>query len=259
MQYNTAIKKLRFPQSISPERPETMIDLFLHPILIAAAVIPAVLLMIRVYRSDRLEREPAGLLLGLVLRGVLATVLALIAEQIGEAVLAFFLDESSLLYRLLLCFVVVGCSEEGAKLLLLKARTWRSPSFDCQFDGVVYSVFVSLGFALWENIGYVLMYGLGTALLRAVTAVPGHACFGVFMGMWYSTARRYANAGWQDQSKNCLRKAFYIPVLLHGCYDSIAMSERQGFGLIFLAFVVCMFIAANLLMKKLSRQDSYFF
>ena len=232
---------------------------FIHPLLIAAAVTPAVLLMIRVYRSDRLEREPTRLLLGLVLRGILATVLALVAERIGEFTLAFFFDERSLLYRLLLCFVVVGGSEEGAKLLLLKWRTWRSPSFDCQFDGVVYAVFVSLGFALWENIGYVAMYGLGTALIRAVTAVPGHACFGVFMGMWYSTARRYANCGLSDQSKSCLWKAFYIPVLLHGCYDSIAMSERQGFGLIFLVFVSGMFIAANLLLKKLSREDGYFF
>ena len=232
---------------------------FIHPLLIAAAVIPAVLLMIRVYRSDRLEREPTRLLLGLVLRGILATVLALVAERIGEFTLAFFFDERPLLSRLLLCFVVVGGSEEGAKLLLLKWRTWRSPSFDCQFDGVVYAVFVSLGFALWENIGYVAMYGLGTALIRAVTAVPGHACFGVFMGMWYSTARRYANCGLSDQSKSCLWKAFYIPVLLHGCYDSIAMSERQGFGLIFLVFVSGMFIAANLLLKKLSREDGYFF
>ena len=254
MQYNTAIKK----HFNMPERPVTMINLFLHPILIAAAVIPAVLLMIRVYRSDRLEREPAGLLLGLVLMGFLATVLALIVERIGETILAFFFDETSLLYRLLLCFVVVGCSEEGAKLLLLKWRTWRSPSFDCQFDGVVYAVFVSLGFALWENIGYVLMYGLGTALLRAVTAVPGHACFGVFMGMWYSTARRYANVGLTEQSKTYLRRAFYIPVLLHGCYDSIAMSDRQGFGLIFLAFVAGLFIAANILLKNLSREDRYF-
>ena len=229
-----------------------------HPLLIAAAVIPAVLLMIRVYRADRLEREPAGLLLGLVLLGILATVLALAAERIGETILAFFLDESSLLYRLLLCFVVVACSEEGAKLFLLKRRTWNSPSFDCQFDGVVYAVFVSLGFALWENIGYVAMFGFETALVRAVTAVPGHACFGVFMGMWYATARRYENAGWHTQSRDSLRKAFFIPVLLHGCYDAIALSEEEGFGLIFLAFVIALFIAAILLMKKLSRQDAYF-
>ncbi len=76
-------------------------------------------------------------------------------------------------YNVLLYFVVVALSEEGFKYLLLKKRTWYSSEFNCQFDGVVYAVFVALGFALWENISYVLMYGLGTAAIRAVTAVPG--------------------------------------------------------------------------------------
>ena len=67
-----------------------MMTLFAHPILIAAAVIPAVALMIRIYRADRLEREPPGLLLGLLLRGVLATVLALLAERLGNFLTALF-------------------------------------------------------------------------------------------------------------------------------------------------------------------------
>jgi RsiW-degrading membrane proteinase PrsW (M82 family) len=227
-------------------------------ILIVAAVVPAFFLMIRAYRSDRLEKEPPSLLWSLALAGVFSALIALVVERILGRILDAAVPQGTL-YDVLLYFGVVAFGEEGAKYFMLRRRTWRSPEFNCQYDGVVYAVFVSLGFALWENISYVMHYGFSTALVRAVTAIPGHACFGVFMGMWYSTARRYANAGWQDQSKNCLRKAFYIPVLLHGCYDSIAMSERQGFGLIFLAFVVCMFIAANLLMKKLSRQDSYFF
>ena len=85
-----------------------MMTLFAHPILIAAAVIPAVALMIRIYRADRLEREPPGLLLGLLLRGVLATVLALLAERLGNFLLRLFVSDFPLLYRLLLCFVVVG-------------------------------------------------------------------------------------------------------------------------------------------------------
>ena len=231
--------------------------LFCHPILIAAAVIPAAALLVRVYRADRLEREPLGLLLGLVLRGILATVLALVAERAGELVLSILFAEDSLAYRLLLCFVVVGGAEEGTKYLLLKRRTWNSPSFDCQFDGVVYAVFVSLGFALWENIGYVAMFGLSTALLRAVTAVPGHACFGVFMGMWYGAARREENCGYPGLSRRSRRRAFLLPALLHGCYDAIAMSDRQYFGWIFVIFVLGMFVAANALMTRLSREDSY--
>ncbi len=234
-----------------------MMTLFAHPILIATAVIPAVALMIRIYRADRLEREPPGLLLGLLLRGVLATVLALLAERLGNFLLRLFVSDFPLLYRLLLCFVVVGGAEEGAKYFLLKRSTWNSPSFNCQFDAVVYAVFVSLGFALWENIGYVLMYGLRTALLRAVTAVPGHACFGVFMGAFYGMARRYANYGFEDKSRLCRRWAFLLPALLHGCYDAIAMSQSAKLSWVFVVFVLALFLVAWRLVRRLSEQDRY--
>ena len=70
-------------------------------------------------------------------------------------------------YNAIMYFGIVAFSEEGAKYFLLRRRTWHSAAFNCQFDGVVYAVFVALGFALWENISYVLMYGLSTALVRA--------------------------------------------------------------------------------------------
>ncbi len=231
--------------------------LFRHPVLIAAAVLPAIILLLRIRQADRLEPEPPGLLLSLVVRGILATFLALLAERAGSFVLGILFPRSGLAYRLLLCFVVVGGAEEGAKYLLLKRRTWDSPSFDCQFDGVVYAAFVALGFALWENIGYVLMYGLRTALLRAVTAVPGHACFGVFMGAFYGLARRYENLGEAAQSRRCRRWAFVLPALLHGCYDSIAMSRNGALSWIFVAFVLGVFAVAFTLVKRLADRDRY--
>ena len=54
-----------------------------NPILIAAAVIPAIFLLVRVERADRLEKESRGLLLSLVVFGVVATALASLAERIG--------------------------------------------------------------------------------------------------------------------------------------------------------------------------------
>ena len=159
-----------------------MIFFYTNPILIAAAVIPAIFLLVHVYRADKLETEPAPLLISLVLYGIAATFIALLLERFGSWLLGRYFPENSTPYNVLMYFGVVAFSEEGAKYFLLKRRTWRSAAFNCQFDGVVYAVFVALGFALWENISYVLMYGLSTALVRAVTAVPGHACFGVFMG-----------------------------------------------------------------------------
>ena len=162
--------------------------LYYNPILIAAAVIPAVILLVQVYKADKLDKEPPMLLLSLVLYGIAATALAKVTERLGVGLLNLLFGGQGFLYNLLLYFLVVGLSEEGFKYLLLKRRTWPSAHFNCQFDGVVYAVSVSLGFALWENIAYVLSYGMSTALVRAVTAVPGHACFGVFMGAWYGMA-----------------------------------------------------------------------
>lgn len=120
---------------------------YVNPILIAAAVIPAIVLLRFVYKEDRLDKESPGLLLSLVLFGIIATFAALVSEQIGEAVLALIVPENTTAYNAILYFVVVALSEEGFKYLLLKKRTWWSSEFNCQFDGIVYAVFVSLGFA----------------------------------------------------------------------------------------------------------------
>lgn len=230
---------------------------YLNPILIAAAVIPAVVLLVKVYKADHLDKESPRLLWNLVVRGVIATVFAMLTEWIGEFVLSSFVQEQTVLYNFLLYFIVVAVSEEGFKYLLMKQRTWKDPEFNFQFDGVVYAVFVSLGFALWENISYVLMYGFGTALIRAVTAVPGHACFGVFMGAWYGLAKKYESYGMHSQSKTCRVVALLSSIVLHGCYDFTASIENQNYAWIFVAFVVVMFIVAFRLVKKLSQNDRY--
>ena len=234
-----------------------MIFYAMNPILIAAAVIPAVILMSYVYKADRLEKEPAGLLFSLLVQGVISTALAVFTERLGTRLLSLFFAENTWVYQILFNFLVVGLSEEGFKYLLLKRRTWPSPAFNCQFDGVVYAVFVSLGFALWENIDYVVMYGFGTAMVRAVTAVPGHACFGVFMGAWYGAAKRFDNLGLAPERDRCLRLAVVCPVLLHGAYDLIATIGGGSISLLFVAFIAAMFLVAFFTIRRLSRQDRF--
>ena len=226
-------------------------------ILIAAAVIPALILMIRIYRRDRVEKEPVSLLLSLVFTGILATFAAVLLEQVGISLLNRAFGSENLLYQFLLYFIVVAGSEEGAKYILLKKRTWNHPAFNCLFDGVVYSTFVALGFALWENISYVLMYGMQTALLRAVTAVPGHACFGVFMGVWYSLAKKAENQGDPVQSSRFRKSSFFVPVLLHGIYDFLATSGYPLLFVAFILFVIGMFIAALVFIRRASLNDAY--
>lgn len=226
-------------------------------ILISAAVIPAIALLVLVYRADRVEKENPALLVRLVLMGIFATTIAKFAEYAGVALLNAVFPRETLLYNLLLYFGVVAFAEEGAKYALLKRTTWGRLDFNCRFDGVVYATFVSLGFALWENIGYVLVNGLGTALVRAVTAVPGHACFGVFMGCWYAQAYETARQGDAQTSGTLRVLAVVLPALLHGAYDFLAVAMSDISAWYFMGFVAILFILTYRLIIRLSRQDRY--
>ena len=222
--------------------------------LIAAAVLPAVFLMMKVYRSDRLEPESRGLRWSLTKAGILSALLALVSERVLVGLLSSLVKNQTV-YQILLYFVVVGISEEGTKYLMLKRRTWNSPEFNCQYDGVVYAVFVSLGFALWENISYVLHYGFSAALVRMVTAIPGHSCFGVFMGVFYGLARRAENRGNPGESKLYRCLSLLVPLMIHGAYDYIA--TYGGSTWIFLIFIALLFLTAWRLVNRMSKSDKY--
>lgn len=226
-----------------------------RPLLIAAAIIPAIWLLSYVYKMDRLEKESKSMLLSLVIKGIFATIVAIVLETVGGWITDLLFEPGTIAYSAFTYFVVVAFSEEGAKYFFLKRKTWNAYEFNCQFDGIVYACFVSLGFALWENVGYVLQFGLGTALVRAATAVPGHACFGVFMGAWYGMAKRLENSGRPSVSALCRKLALIVPALIHGCYDFIATIEGSSF--IFIAFVAVMFLAARSVIKKESAKDQY--
>ncbi len=226
-----------------------------NALLILSAVVPAVLLLIYVYRQDRLEKESWRLIGKLVLFGAISTLAAQVLESVGIALLPYVTEAGSDMYYVLLFFVVVGLVEEGCKYFMLRWKTWRNPEFDCRFDGVVYACAVSLGFALWENIAYVISYGFGTALVRAVTAVPGHACFGVFMGAFYGTAAAHRSAGNDHAAAWCRKLSFLVPAILHGIYDYIA--GREEGVLVFIVFVAVMFIMAVRIVKKMSAVDRY--
>ncbi len=226
-------------------------------LLIIAAVVPAVFLMIQVYKLDKLDKESPAVLISMAAGGILAALLALVIER----VLSFFLDmlvpAESNLYNVILYFVIVAFTEEGCKYFMLKRRSWRSAEFNCLYDGVVYAVFTSLGFALWENISYVLHYGFSTALVRAVTAIPGHTCFGIFMGVFYGCSRGYAYLGEEKKSKLFRVLCVFVPALIHGAYDYIASSQTENSEWIFIVFILCLYVISFLLVRRMSKNDRY--
>ena len=69
----------------------------MSPFLLLAALVPAVFLMVQVYRLDRIEKEPPGLLLKLVLFGALSGLAAGVVEGALTRALAVLLSGFGLL------------------------------------------------------------------------------------------------------------------------------------------------------------------
>ena len=222
---------------------------------VLAAVLPAVILMVYVYRHDKVEREPVGLLLSLLLRGVLAALCAIVLEIIGQLILDRLVTPGTFLHTVLEAFVVVAAVEEGAKYFFLKRRTWDDPNFNYRFDAIVYAVFVSLGFAAFENIQYIFAYGLSVALPRALLSIPGHMAFGVYMGVYYGRARFRESYGHHMAAKSDRMMAYFSAVLLHGFYDACAMIGTTTATVIFILFVVVMYLRMFRRLKREAERD----
>lgn len=233
--------------------------------LFSLAIIPSIVLMVFIYKLDKKEKEPIGFLRKLFLAGVVLVIPAAIFEMLIEGIVALVLTPGSIIYALFEGFLVAACTEELGKYFFLKKISWDSKYYDCMFDGIVYAVFVSLGFATAENILYVFDEGIVVALMRMFTSVPGHVCFAIIMGHFYSKARLSINKGDIAACKKYKRRAYLFPILLHGVYDFLIMmdSETAGDGVTTLAvlawmvFVVVLFVKVFKLVSSASKNDDY--
>ena len=231
--------------------------------LYALALIPVAGLLVFIYFNDKKEKEPFGLLVALFFAGMGTIITAIIGELIGGVVLNLFFPSNTVLGGIFDAMLIVAPAEEMGKFLVLRLITWKNKNFNYSYDAIVYAVFVSLGFAAFENITYVFGSGIGTALLRMFTAVPGHACFAVFMGFFYSKAKYASLTNKKGACAGFTALAMIIPILIHGIYDAILMGGGSsevailsGLSLIlWIFFVIALFVVSCILIVKSSRND----
>ena len=224
--------------------------------LLLLALLPAIVLLVRVYRLDRAEKEPVGLIFTLVLGGVLAAGAAAVLESVLGDVLARFASKGSLLYLIVQNFFVIAWSEELTKRLPVRLFAWRSPAFNYRFDAVVYCASSALGFAAIENVLYVIQYGFSTAVSRALLAVPGHFFFAIYMGVYLGQAKLCEKRGAPRAEQRYLSLSLLVPILMHGFWDFCLSFESPLMTLVFFAFVIFFFWHANRTLKRASANDA---
>lgn len=202
-----------------------------------AALLPPILLLLFVWHKDA-TKEPFRQLLKAVIFGALICIPAVFWESFMSTLLFNGEEPTTIIGTTLNAFLCAAVPEETLKLIALWLVLRRNPYFDEHFDGIVYAVCVSLGFAAVENVGYVLNHEeawVSVAVTRALMAVPGHYAFAVFIGYYYSMYH------FVRHDATTAISILLVPVLAHGIYDSLAMSSMVnpligGLGFVFLIF-----------------------
>lgn len=258
--------------------------------LIFAALLPAIILCVYVYKKDRVEKEPMGLLIKLLLGGATIGVFGAIILEIafksivlkpmfadfiigydryGEAV---FADSVRHVKNFIEYFFGVGLIEEGIKLAILIMFTRKNKEFNSLFDGIIYSIFVSLGFAALENVFYVLENGFVNAIMRGLLSVPGHMFFAVLMGYYYSLwhitdkatqmEKMYKSLGLihsaspEFKSRKYVVLALVVPTIVHGAYDfGLTFGTMFAFVLV-IALIMYMYVYCFGRIRKMSASDA---
>ena len=243
-------------------------------IFLIASCLPSIVLLVYIYKKDRADKEPFRLLFLLFALGALSCFPIAYIEVFIAGYNPYI--EGSVAYNIYDNFLVAATCEEVGKFIILYLITHKSKHFNCLFDGMIYAVVVSLGFATLENIMYVAQYGFTTALVRAVTAVPGHMFDGVLMGYFYTmwhfgksletTEQNYLKMGLIDEINHSDYKLSYkaqlvwsllVPIAAHGTYDFLA-SSNSGLGLIlFFAFLIVLYVHCFRKIKRLSAADTH--
>ena len=220
-------------------------------LLAGLALLPTIVLVAWIYRQDKVEKEPKGLLWKIFLFGVLSVIPAMILEIIFEEILLVFVEGYTLYYVILENFIGVALIEELCKRKAAKMAVWKHPAF----NAIVYCVTSALGLATIENILYEMDADISTALTRAVLSVPSHAIDGVIMGYFLGEAKAAELQENRARKKNYLRLSILIPTIEHGIYDSFLSLDADWILVFFLPFVLVVDIWAYRFVKKQSRQD----
>lgn len=175
-----------------------------------AAAAPGILLLCYFYLKDKYHSEPIRIVARMFLAGALVVlpiivILSAVRPYIGDT------------------FVVsVGLSaglEEFIKWFIVYFLIYKNEVFDEPYDGIVYAVAVSLGFATVENIFYALLQpDFVSLLLRAMLPVTAHAMFGVTMGYYLGRAK-FA----KDRERTYIGLSLLYPAGYHALFNGVML------------------------------------
>ena len=203
--------------------------------LLVLAIAPVATIILWIYLKDKYDKEPVITLSKFFILGILVSALAIYVEELLIKLNTF----SKIGYMIYISFIVAGLTEEGLKALILITNLLREKNFNEKLDGIIYSVFLSLGFATVENIIYILFEDptsvFQVSIIRAIISIPAHMMFAIIMGYYIS---KYKFNSSKYKPKTYLIISIIVPILLHGIFDFILMIPYRWSIIVFVAYIV---------------------
>lgn len=256
------------------------------------AMIPGLFLCGYVFYKDRVEKEPIGLLALLFGAGVVAyfpsfflqkLIIRLIdgifAEQMSfsaEGMLTYSSSGAELLHNVLCALFGFSLIQICIKWVVLFFGTHKNKNFNYLFDGVVYSVFLSLGFAIAENIHFAVQNDVDMLVVKLLTSIPCHLFVAILMGYYYTMwhmrfivngiEKRMLSSGLVKEDKirssaGWLIGSFIIPLFANSLYSFTASNKNQTLIMVFFAVIFILyglsFITINHIASKEIDLKSY--
>lgn len=228
----------------------------MYLILLFLSILPIYLLGNYIYKND-FDKEPTKLIFKLFFLGVGSTFVTIFISNILDSMFPLLGADPTNLDPIGLIpytFIGVALVEEFSKWIFVYFDTYKRKEFNHAYDAIVYSVFVALGFACFENILYVFStYEIQTAIMRALLAVPGHACDGVLMGYFLALAKISEKHNNLALSKKNKILSLIAPAVAHGIYDYLlfATPSIAAFSLVFFIFIFWLFKKSLSIVKQM--------
>lgn len=183
--------------------------------ILSAGIAPGLALLSYFYLKDEYESEPISLVARTFMFGALLVFPIMFIQHV-------FHTENIIKSEFIEAFLSSSLLEEFFKWFILFYAIYQHVELDEPFDGIVYGVAVSLGFATVENIFYLIANGIEHAMARALLPVSSHALFGVIMGFYIGKAKFT-----EGKKVKWIIASLILPFILHGSYDYILISQEN--------------------------------
>jgi RsiW-degrading membrane proteinase PrsW (M82 family) len=213
-------------------------------LLLVLAVSPPVAFLCYIIYMDRAEPEPHNMIAKVLFIGAAAVIPAGLIEYILLKIP--FFNTGGFEGAFLQSFIIISPVEELAKLLVVLLFVWNNKNFNEKNDGIVYVGTAAVGFALFENILYVMQHGFSTGFFRSITAIPLHTFTGILMGYFTGIAKFSEN---KSETRKNILKGFFIAYIVHAMYDTLALSGTSA-GLLIIPIVIAIAVMGVSYLKK---------